>query len=262
MLFRSNSTTAVARGRLEGMALMDVEDIFVADSRGRGHYGSRLAFDSDGYLFITVGDRQANPNGDQENHPAQDRSNHHGTVNRVHDDGSIPEDNPFVEDDAVEPSIWSYGHRNPQGMARHPGTGRIWVHEHGPRGGDELNLLKAGANYGWPILSYGINYSGTKFAEGTSRPGFEDPAWYWVPSIAPSGMAFVTSDKYPDWQGGLLVGSLKFNYLVYCEIDGDTVKTATPVMERIGRVRDVRQAPDGFIYVAAEGLGIKRIEPR
>ena len=252
------SNTALMRAELRDGALAAQEVLYKAgpNTRRGQHYGSRIEFDKAGNLYFSIGDRRArgvNP---------QDLGRDGGKIYRLRDDGNIPADNPFVGREGAIEAVYSWGHRNPQGMARHPGTGRIWVHEHGPRGGDELNVLKAGANYGWPILSYGINYSGTKFAEGTSRPGFEDPAWYWVPSIAPSGMAFVTSDKYPDWQGGLLVGSLKFNYLVYCEIDGDTVKTATPVMERIGRVRDVRQAPDGFIYVAAEGLGIKRIEPR
>lgn len=252
------SNTSLMRAELWKGALLEPEVIYRATpNTGRGqHYGSRIEFDTAGHLYFTIGDRGA-----RDENP-QDLARDGGKVYRIHDDGRIPKDNPFVGKEGALPAVYSWGHRNPQGMARHPATGRIWVHEHGPRGGDELNVVKAGANYGWPILSYGINYWGTEFAEGTTRPGYEDPAWYWVPSIAPSGMAFVTSEKYPDWQGGLLVGSLKFNYLVFCEIEGDTVKSATPVMEQIGRVRDVRQAPDGYLYVATEGGGIKRIEAR
>ena len=247
-----NSTTAVARGRLEGMALMDVEDIFVADSRGRGHYGSRLAFDSDGYLFITVGDRQANPNGDQENHPAQDRSNHHGTVNRVHDDGSIPEDNPFVDVDGVEPSIWSYGHRNPQGMAFDPETGRLWINEHGPQGGDELNLVRPSLNYGWPVIGYGVNYGGDNLHSDTHREGMEQPVHYWVPSIATSGMLVYSGSLLSEWTGNLFVGGLRGEQVARLVMDGDTVVHEETIYEGHGRVRDIRQGPDGAIYIGLD----------
>ena len=147
-------------------------------------------------------------------------------------------------------------------MAKNPDTGQIWVHEHGPRGGDEVNIIKPAANYGWPILSYGINYDGTDFAQGTEREGFESPIWYWVPSIAPSGMTFVTSDKYPDWQGHLLVGSLKFGYLVLCQVVGNSITSAEILFEGIGRVRNVRQGPNGYLYVATDGKGIQRIVPK
>lgn len=247
-----NSTTAVARGRLEGMALMDVEDIFVADSRGRGHYGSRLAFDSDGYLFITVGDRQANPNGDQENHPAQDRSNHHGTVNRVYDDGSIPEDNPFVDVDGVEPSIWSYGHRNPQGMAFDPETGRLWINEHGPQGGDELNLVRPSLNYGWPVIGYGVNYGGDNLHSATHREGMEQPVHYWVPSIATSGMLVYSGSLLSEWTGNLFVGGLRGEQVARLVMDGDTVVHEETMYEGHGRVRDIRQGPDGAIYIGLD----------
>ena len=185
-------------------------------------------------------------------------------VYRLHVDGAVPDDNPFVgRADAAnaKDAAYSIGHRNPQGLAKHPTTGSRWVHEHGPRGGDEINVVKAGRNYGCPILSSGINYSGTEFAEGTEREGYESPTWYWVPSIAPSGMTFVTSDRYPEWNGNLLVGSLKFNYLVLCRVDGDTVLEQEILFENIGRVRNVRQGPDGLIYVATEGNGIVRIVP-
>lgn len=247
-----NSTTAVARGRLEGMALMDVEDIFVADSRGRGHYGSRLAFDSDGYLFITVGDRQANPNGDQENHPAQDRSNHHGTVNRVHDDGGIPEDNPFVDVDGVEPSIWSYGHRNPQGMAFDPETGRLWINEHGPQGGDELNLVRPSLNYGWPVIGYGVNYGGDNLHSATHREDMEQPVHYWVPSIATSGMLVYSGSLLSEWTGNLFVGGLRGEQVARLVMDGDTVVHEETIYEGHGRVRDIRQGPDGAIYIGLD----------
>ncbi len=254
----SGSNTALMRAELRDGTLLDRKVLYkgTPNPRRGQHYGSRIVFDDKGFLYFTIGDRGArgqNP---------QDLARDGGKVYRLHEDGRVPADNPFAGRDAAIGAVYSYGHRNPQGMARDPNTGLLWAHEHGPRGGDELNVIKRGLNYGWPILSYGVNYSGTKFAEGTSRPGYEDPAWYWVPSIAPSGMTFVTGETYPDWEGGLLVGSLKFNYLVICEIDGATVKSATPVMQKIGRVRDVRQAPDGFIYVATEGGGIKRIEPR
>lgn len=173
----------------------------------------------------------------------------------------MPADNPFLSTTNAKASVYSLGHRNPQGMAVNPRTGKIWVHEHGPRGGDEVNLIKPGANYGWPILSYGINYSGTSFAEGTEREGYESPLWYWDPSIAPSGMAFVTSDKYPDLNGHLLVGSLKFGLVMLCKLEGNRIVSAEPAIENLGRVRDVRQGPDGFIYIATDSHGIQRVDP-
>jgi len=177
-----NSTTAVARARFANDALTDVEDIFVANSTGRGHYGGRLAFDSMGYIFVSVGDRQEPPRGDLESHGAQDLSDHRGTINRLHDDGRIPSDNPFVGDDGVEPSIWSFGHRNAQGLAIHPETGEVWAVEHGPQGGDELNRIVESKNYGWPVIGYGVNYrSGSVIHEGTHRDGMEQPVHFWVP---------------------------------------------------------------------------------
>lgn len=250
------SNTAIARGRLVGNALTDVEIVYKAgpNTSSGYHFGSRMAFDNEGYLYFSIGDR-----GQRDVNP-QDKQRDGGKIYRIHDDGRIPADNPFAGSDAVT-AMYSLGHRNTQGMAKHPVSGKIWTHEHGPRGGDEINVIKPGANYGWPILSYGINYSGTEFAEGTEREGFESPAWYWDPSIAPSGMAFVTSDKYPDWKGHLLVGALRGQKLVLCEIDGDRVVSVKTVLEDVGRVRDVRQAPDGYVYVAIDGLGVQRVIP-
>jgi glucose/arabinose dehydrogenase len=251
------SNTAIMRARLDGDTLTDARVLYKAtpNSRRGQHYGSRLEFGGDGHLYFSIGDR-----GQRDVNP-QDPTRDGGKIYRITADGDIPTDNPFAAHAQNKRAIYSFGHRNPQGMARHPQTGKIWVHEHGPRGGDELNLINAGANYGWPILSYGINYSGTKFAKGTEREGFESPIWYWVPSIAPSGMTFVTSEKFPEWQGHLLVGSLKFNYLVLVAMDGDKATGAQIVAEKIGRARNVRQGPDGMIYVSVEGVGIKRITP-
>lgn len=260
-----NSTTAVARGRLQGMALVDVEDIFIADSKGRGHYGSRLVFDNDGYLFVTVGDRQANPNEDQANHPAQDRGNHHGTVNRLHDDGSIPSDNPFVGQDGIEPSIWSYGHRNPQGMVHDSASGRLWINEHGPQGGDELNLVKPSLNYGWPVVGYGVNYGGKTLHDGTHQDGMEQPVHYWVPSIATSGMVLYTGGLIKAWTGNLLVGGLGGQQIARLTMDGTEVVSEETIFSGNGRVRDIRQGPDGAIYIGIDGTtdsaAIVRIAP-
>jgi glucose/arabinose dehydrogenase len=261
------STTAVARGRFENDRLSDVEEIFEADSQGRGHYGSRLAFDADGYLYITVGDRQAPPRGDLEAHPAQDPSNNHGTVNRVYDDGRVPEDNPFVGQAGRRPEIWSYGHRNQQGLVIHPETGDIWATEHGPQGGDELNLILPGSNYGWPVVGYGVNYgSGAAIHEGTQREGMESPAHFWVPSIATSGLMLYTGDRFPEWKGSLFVGGLSGQQIARLTLDGQAVVSEETILHRRGRVRDVRQGPDGYIYVAIEDRGgdptaIVRLEP-
>ena len=247
------SNTAIVRAKLKGNTLENLETLYKAEpnSKKGQHYGSRLEFDKQGYLYFSIGDR-----GNRENNP-QDLSKDGGKIYRIYDDGRIPKDNPFLE--GSKPAIYSWGHRNPQGMAMHPVSGQIWIHEHGPRGGDEVNIIKSGANFGWPLLSYGINYWGTSFAEGTEREGYESPIWYWDPSIAPSGMTFVTSDRYPRWQGHLLVGSLKFGYLVLCEVAGRTITSAEVVIEGIGRVRNVRQAPDGYLYIASDTGAIKRI---
>ncbi len=260
------STTAVARGRFENDRLSDVEEIFVADSRGRGHYGSRLAFDGNGYLFITVGDRQASPKGDLEAHPAQDISNHHGTTNRIHDDGRIPDDNPFVNESGARPEIWSFGHRNQQGLAIHPESGDIWATEHGPQGGDELNLIQPGLNYGWPVIGYGVNYrSGSAIHEGTHRDGMEQPVNFWVPSIATSGLLIYTGDIFPEWKGNIFVGGLTGTQIARLTMDGQKVVSEETLVNGLGRIRDIRQGPDGYIYIALDNdaapQSIVRLEP-
>lgn len=261
------STTAVVRGTLEDDALTGVEEIFEADTRGGGHYGSRLAFDADGYLFVTVGDRQASPSGDLESHPAQDLSNHHGVVLRLHDDGTVPDDNPFVDQAGAHPEIWSYGHRNPQGLAFHPQTGTLFADEHGPQGGDEVNQIQPGLNYGWPVVGYGMNYgSGSAIHQGTHRDGMEPPEHVWIPSIATSGLMIYDGDRFPGWQGDMFVGGMAGQQLARLEMEGDVIRVEETLLLGIGRVRDVRQGPDGYIYVAIEDRGgeptpVVRLEP-
>jgi glucose/arabinose dehydrogenase len=261
------ATTAVARGRFAQDRLDNVEVIFEAVSQGRGHYGSRLAFDRDGFLFITVGERQAPARGDLERHPAQDLSNHHGTVVRLHDDGRVPADNPFVGQTGRRPEIWSYGHRNPQALAIHPETGDVWSTEHGPQGGDELNRIRPGLNYGWPVVGYGVNYgSGLAIHEGTLREGMEPPVHFWVPSIATSGLLIYSGDRFPQWRGNLFAGGLAGEQLARLTMDGQRVKSEETLVQGIGRIRDVRQGPDGYIYLAIDnregGLTpVVRLEP-
>ena len=263
----SGATTAVVRGRFEHDRLTDVEEVFEAVSQGRGHYGSRLAIDGNGYLFITVGDRQAPSRGDLEAHPAQDLSNHHGTTIRLHDDGRIPADNPFVDRADVLPEIWTYGHRNSQGLAIHPETGDIWATEHGPQGGDELNLIRPGVNYGWPVIGYGVNYrTGSAIHEGTHREGMEQPVHFWVPSIATSGLLIYTGDRFPEWRGNLFVGGMGGEQLARLTMDGQRVEIEETLVHGMGRIRDVRQGPDGYIYLAidnseGEPTPIVRLEP-
>jgi glucose/arabinose dehydrogenase len=208
-------------------------------------------------LFITTGERGRRDD-------SQDLDRHMGKVIRVRPDGSVPPDNPFVNRAGARPEIWSYGHRNLQGAAIHPETGQIWTIEHGAQGGDEVNVPRAGRNYGWPVITYGRDYSGVRIGEGTSRPGMEQPVHYWDPSIAPSGLAFYTGDRFPEWRGDLFVGSLKFQLLVRLRLSGEAVVSEERMLQGIGaRIRDVRQGPDGFIYLLTdEGDGrILRIEP-
>jgi glucose/arabinose dehydrogenase len=241
--------TAVARGRLANHRLENVEVIFrlAPKTNSSHHFGSRLVFDKQGYLFITLGDRGDKPR-------SQNVNDHAGSLIRIHADGRIPADNPFVNNSNAKPEIYSYGHRNMQGATLHPKTGIVWTHEHGPQGGDELNITKAGANYGWPVITYGVNYViGTKIGEGTHKAGMEQPIHYWVPSIAPSGMAFYTGPAFPQWQGNLFVGSLKFRQLVRLELDDEKVVHEERMFEdEFGRIRDVRQGSDGLLYLLTD----------
>lgn len=260
------ATTAVARGRFENDRLDGVEDIFVADawSDNRIHYGSRLVFDRDGYLFLTIGDR-GDSTGLGTRQRAQNLGDHAGSTIRLHDDGSVPKDNPFVGREGAHPEIWSYGHRNAQGMTLHPTTGAIWQHEHGPRGGDEVNIVKRGANYGWPVVTYGINYVGTKIAEKGDAPGMEAPILYWVPSIAPSGMAFYTGDQFPEWRGNLFVGALVKQHLRRVVLEGNKVVAQEELLGDLGhRIRDVRVGPDGLLYLLVDDddAPMLRLEPK
>ncbi|MGQ0643699.1 MAG: PQQ-dependent sugar dehydrogenase [Gemmatimonadaceae bacterium] len=262
------ATTAVIRGRFEDDRLTNVEEIFLAATRGKtGHYGSRLAFDGRGHLYITVGDRQVPPAGDLPTHPAQDLSNHHGKISRIHEDGKVPTDNPFVAREGAKPEIFSYGHRNMQALVIHPVTGDVWATEHGPQGGDELNLIKPGTNYGWPVIGFGVNYrSGAAIHSATHHEGMEQPVHLWVPSIGVSGMIVYTGDQFPAWKGSMFAGGLVGEQLVRLTLDGLVAEHAEVLVRRQGRIRDVRQGPDGFIYLAIDSrqgapTPILRLEP-
>lgn len=250
--------TTILRGKLENNSLVNQEVIYKAtpNTTSGTHFGSRIEFDSNGYLYFSIGDRY------RRDELPQDISKDGGKIYRLNDDGSIPLDNPFVSNEGSKKAIYSYGHRNPQGMALHPKTGKIWTHEHGPQGGDEINIIEAAKNYGWPKASYGVNYGGSSFTEHTTLPGMENPIHHWTPSIAPSGMTFVSGEIYPEWKGNLLVGSLKFQYLNRCIVKNNKVISEERLLEGLGRVRSVQQAPDGFIYVGIERKGIVRIIPK
>jgi glucose/arabinose dehydrogenase len=254
--------TSVARGKLNapGTALEAVEVIFRQEPSYTGghHFGSRLVFDRAGHLFVTMGDRF---NLSEE---AQNPHNHIGKIVRIRPGGGAPDDNPFAKEQGKRPEIWSLGHRNVQGAALNPETGELWTAEHGARGGDEINIVRKGHNYGWPVISYGRHYSGLRIGEGTAKPGMEQPVHYWDPSIAPSGMAFYTGDKFPAWRGSVLVGALAGELLARLEIDGERVVKEERLLRALGeRIRDVRQGPDGFVYLltdAARGR-ILRLKP-
>ena len=248
------ASASYARGRQRGTRLLRarVDDsgglsawraLFEGDNLASGgrHFGARLLFDRAGNLYMGLGDRGDRPR-------AQDLRDHAGTILRLDSNGAPVADNPFPEN----PAVYSYGHRNIQGMALHPDTGRVWAHEHGPRGGDEVNLIAAGANYGWPLVTYGVAYSGFKIGEGTHKAGTEQPKWYWVPSIAPSGMAFYHGEQFPEWQGDLLVGALVGRALVRLELDGDQVIAEHRMLEgELGRIRTVR-VHDGEVYLLTD----------
>ena len=251
-------TTELVRAELNGTEVQNIQSLYKGkhNSEKPFHFGSRIVFDDKGYLYFTIGDR-----GNRDVNP-QDIQRDGGKVYRLKDDGSIPEDNPFVNEEGARAAIFSYGHRNLQGLIYHPVHKTIWEHEHGPRGGDELNEVKKGVNYGWPVITYGINYSGTSITDKTEKQGMEQPLYYWVPSIAPSGMAYVDSDIYPDWKGNILIGSLSFQYLERLVMKDKKMAKREKLLEEIGRVRDVEQGPDGYIYVSVEGKGILKLVPK
>jgi glucose/arabinose dehydrogenase len=246
------ASTAVARGRLDGQRLADVQVIFrqLPKVGGGNHFGSRLVWARDGHLFVTLGDRFTRKD------DAQTLDNHMGKLVRIDGDGKAPADNPFVRRNGARPEIWSYGHRNIQGAALHPDSGELWTTEHGPQGGDELNVPAAGANHGWPVITHGRNYgSGTRIGDGTERADIAAPLRTWLPtSIAPSGMAFLTSDRYPGWKGNLFLGALRGTHLVRLELDGRKVLRESQLLaDQHARIRDVRQGPDGWLYVLTDG---------
>jgi quinoprotein glucose dehydrogenase len=252
----SGGMTYIMRARLKDNELVDQQILFKGFpfTNGGVHFGARLEFDRDGYLYFSIGER-----GQMDK--AQSLETCNGKVYRIRDDGSIPEDNPFYNTPGAIKAIYSYGHRNPQGLALHPTTGEIWETEHGPMGGDELNIIRKGANYGWPKITYGLNYDGTVISKDTVMAGMEQPVTFWRPSIAPSNLVFVTSDKYPGWKGNILVCSLKFQYVERLIMEGTKVVRREKLVENLGRIRDVAQGRDGYIYVAAEGGKLARLLP-
>ncbi len=255
--------TAVMRGKLNGNALENTQVLFRQSPKlsSGAHFGSRLVFDKSGHLFVTLGENNNRIT-------AQYLDHHQGKVVRIMPDGSIPKDNPFVNNNKVRPEIWSYGHRNPQGAALNPWTGKLWVHEHGPKGGDEINIPQTGKNYGWPKITYGINYNGLDIPEAVSNKaeGMEQPIYYWVPSIAPSGMSFYDMNKKSPWYGNLFVGALAGQILVRLELDGDKIIKEERLLKEFSyRFRDVQTGPDGSLYLitdAADGRLLKVDPPK
>ncbi len=249
-----NTATAIVRGHIKNNQFVDQEELFVSSpfTKTYHHFGSRITFDKAGKMYFSVGER-----GMEKVFP-QGTDNDNGKIHRLNDDGSIPSDNPFVGKDPEKfhQSIYSYGQRNPQGLTTNPFNGEIWETEHGPRGGDELNIIQPGRNYGWPVISYGINYNGKPITDISSKEGMEQPQHYWIPSIAPSGLTFVSSDKYPAWKGNLMVGSLRFKYLNRCEIQNGKVIHEEKLFPNLGRMRNVIQGQDGYLYIAVEQPGM------
>lgn len=249
-------TTAVGRATYRNETFSDFQEIFVANARTSAgvHFGSRIVFDGKGHFFLGLGDRGSMQQ-------AQNTLNHMGCIVRLRDDGAVPSDNPFVNNSNFLPEIWSYGHRNIQGMDWNPLTGELWAHEHGPQGGDEINVIKKGNNYGWPLATFGEQYGGGKIGEPT-YPGTELPIHHWTPSIAPCGMAFITSNRYPGWRGHLMIGSLVRQHLNKTVFSGRKLISETRYFEGEGRIRNVVQSPDGFIYFSDETNGaLYRLEP-
>ena len=250
--------TTIARAKLIEDSLIDLEVLYKGypNSRKGQHFGGRLEFDNENYLYFSIGDR-----GNRDVNP-QDINIDGGKIYRINDDGTIPKDNPFFNDPDAKKAIYSYGHRNPQGMFKHPVTGEIWTNEHGPRGGDEINIIKKGKNYGWPKITYGINYSLTTITKDKSLPGMEQPLYYWLPSIAPSSFEYISSNIYPNWNGSLLAGALVFKYIERIGLKNNKVISRSKIAEDLGRPRDVKQGPDGYIYVSIENKGIYKIIPK
>ena len=249
--------TTISRAILNGDALEELEVLYkgTPNSRKGQHFGGRMEFDNENYLFFSIGDR-----GNRNVNP-QDITIDGGKIYRIKDDGTIPKDNPFYNDRNAKKAIYSYGHRNPQGMFKHPESGKIWTNEHGPRGGDEINIIEKGKNYGWPKITYGINYSGTTITKNKSLPNMEQPLYYWIPSIAPSSFEYISSEIYPDWKGSLLAGALVFKYIERIVLEDDIVVSRSKIAENLGRPRDIKQSPDGFIYVSIENKGVYKIMP-
>jgi glucose/arabinose dehydrogenase len=248
---KGGSTTSITRFKLSGNAITDLQEVFEAKPylEADYHFGSRIIFDKDKYLFFSSGERGTMKK-------VWELDNDHGKIHRIKDDGTIPDDNPFVKTKGARPSIWSYGHRNPQGLVYDKETNRIWGIEHGPRGGDELNLVEKGKNYGWPLTSYGINYDGSVLTDKKEMEGVTNPTHYWVPSIAPCGSMIVTSDKYPEWKGNLLVTALALRHIARVQLDGTTYVKEERLLDKTARFRDVAEGPDGYIYAVTEGPGL------
>jgi glucose/arabinose dehydrogenase len=246
------TTTAIVRGKIVGDVFTEVQEIFEANpyTRTKHHFGSKLMFDDKGYLYFSVGERG------NENEFPQSTGNDNGKIHRIFDDGRIPGDNPFAKDGKSKASIWSYGHRNPQGLILDKKTNTIWETEHGPRGGDELNIIRKGANYGWPVICYCINYNGKPITNISKKDGMEQPEQYWIPSIAPCGMTMVTGDRYPAWKDNIMVGSLRFMYLNRCVMKDNKVVKQEKLFPNLGRMRNVEMGNDGYMYIAVEKPGM------
>ena len=254
---KGGSTTTITRFKLDGNNIVEKQELYEAKPYldADYHFGSRIIFDKDNYLFFSSGERGTMKK-------VWELDNDHGKIHRLNDDGTVPDDNPFVKTAGAHPSIWSYGHRNPQGLIYDKENNRIWGIEHGPRGGDELNLIEKGKNYGWPLTCYGINYDGTVLTDKKEMPGVTNPTHYWVPSIAPCGSMIVTSEKYPDWKGNLLIGALALKHIARVQLNGTTYVSEEKLLNNVARFRNIAEGPDGYIYAITEGPGmLLRIVP-